>query len=413
MLPSEIKENQNAAVKKPRHLPFKNAMPAWENMKGKNKKQVKSNMAGASGSDVTLESEDFVLSVSDLLDAKNSEACDSNEVPSDVPLSIASTRRKQSPIVLPKKQFDILQERIKSEIENLQCLEVTDEKGKEKAEEENNDDDDDDDLGSDIQYLPEPERRKRMLKNTKVATSSRTDESRVKRSQKSKSKSLKTKLNKLLAMEEEQANVITIDLTKENSPQPETEVVKTDYEVADTYAVLDLDYGAKIDWGDNEPNEKKTDTKHSSTKETALVNVNIDQSKLTSETSKKITDIKNRIARSISIGLSNKEEQSSKSEKKQGDIPNSRTESACDPSESGDDAEAAELANLRCTSERAEVVAEREKRRRRRCADYPGFAFGSSMFSSDTMMKFSIIRNELHNIMNTQLKRVCKLFCFC
>lgn len=72
-----------------------------------------------------------------------------------------------------------------------------------------------------------------------------------------------------------------------------------------------------------------------------------------------------------------------------------------------EDAEAEELSRLRCPSERTEVLAERETRRRkRRCADYPGLAFGSSIFSSDTLMKFSIIRNELHNIMNTQLKRV-------
>lgn len=69
------------------------------------------------------------------------------------------------------------------------------------------------------------------------------------------------------------------------------------------------------------------------------------------------------------------------------------------------DPEIEELSKLRCTSEMTEVVAEREKRRNRRCADYPGLAF-SSIFSSDTLMKFSIIRNELHNIMNTQLKRV-------
>lgn len=71
------------------------------------------------------------------------------------------------------------------------------------------------------------------------------------------------------------------------------------------------------------------------------------------------------------------------------------------------DPELAEWSKLRCTSERTEVVAEREHRRQnRRCADYPGLAFGRSIFSSDTMMKFSIIKNELHNIMNTQLKRV-------
>ncbi|VEN38739.1 unnamed protein product [Callosobruchus maculatus] len=71
-----------------------------------------------------------------------------------------------------------------------------------------------------------------------------------------------------------------------------------------------------------------------------------------------------------------------------------------------EDPELEELSKLRCTSEMTEVVAEREKRRNRRCADYPGLAFASSIFSSDTLMKFSIIRNELHNIMNTQLKRV-------
>lgn len=71
-----------------------------------------------------------------------------------------------------------------------------------------------------------------------------------------------------------------------------------------------------------------------------------------------------------------------------------------------EDPETAELARLRCTSVCTEVLAERESRRRRRCADYPGLAFGSSIFSSDTMMKFSIIKNELQNIKNTALKRV-------
>ncbi|XP_022209894.2 pre-mRNA-splicing factor CWC22 homolog isoform X7 [Drosophila obscura] len=71
-----------------------------------------------------------------------------------------------------------------------------------------------------------------------------------------------------------------------------------------------------------------------------------------------------------------------------------------------DDNQSAEWSKLRCTSEAAEIVAEREARRNKgRCADYPGLAFGRSIFSSDTMMKFNIIRNELHNIMNTQLKR--------
>lgn len=71
-----------------------------------------------------------------------------------------------------------------------------------------------------------------------------------------------------------------------------------------------------------------------------------------------------------------------------------------------DDPDAAEWAKLRCTSDSTEVVAEREARRQRRCADYPGLAFGGSIFGTDTMMKFNIIRNELHNIMKNQLKRV-------
>lgn len=74
--------------------------------------------------------------------------------------------------------------------------------------------------------------------------------------------------------------------------------------------------------------------------------------------------------------------------------------------EEEDDDEMAELAKLRCTSERTEVVAEREIRRQKKCADYPGLAFGRSIFSSDSMMKFNIIRNELQNIMNNQLRRV-------
>merc|ERR1712122_34780 len=71
--------------------------------------------------------------------------------------------------------------------------------------------------------------------------------------------------------------------------------------------------------------------------------------------------------------------------------------------------ETAELSRLRCTSIRTEEIAEKQQRRadrRNRCADYPGLAFGSAAFGSETMMKFNIIKNELHNIMRSQLKRV-------
>lgn len=70
-----------------------------------------------------------------------------------------------------------------------------------------------------------------------------------------------------------------------------------------------------------------------------------------------------------------------------------------------------DYSKLRCSSVTTEELAEREKarskRRQNRCPDYPGLAFGAAMgFGSDTMMKFNIIKNELHNIMRSQLKRV-------
>uniref|UniRef100_T1JFS6 Tropomyosin n=1 Tax=Strigamia maritima TaxID=126957 RepID=T1JFS6_STRMM len=69
------------------------------------------------------------------------------------------------------------------------------------------------------------------------------------------------------------------------------------------------------------------------------------------------------------------------------------------------DPEFEELSRLRCASVSTEVLSDRHKRRKNRCADYPGLAFGGSVFSSNTLMKFSVIANELHNITNVQLKR--------
>lgn len=74
-----------------------------------------------------------------------------------------------------------------------------------------------------------------------------------------------------------------------------------------------------------------------------------------------------------------------------------------------EDDEVEELSRLRCPSVATEVVAAAEQRRRerqRRCADYPGLSLGTSIFSSDTIMKLNIIKNELHNILNSQLRRV-------
>lgn len=84
-----------------------------------------------------------------------------------------------------------------------------------------------------------------------------------------------------------------------------------------------------------------------------------------------------------------------------------------DSSEDEDDDEHEQLARLRCRSVQTEVLAERQRLRNRRNNQYPGLAFGSSIFSSNTMMKFSVIANELHNIMNVQLKRVSWFHVFC
>jgi hypothetical protein len=62
-------------------------------------------------------------------------------------------------------------------------------------------------------------------------------------------------------------------------------------------------------------------------------------------------------------------------------------------SEGDADDETEEWVRLRCTSLRTEEIAERDKQkkareqRRNRCADYPGLAFGSAAFGSETMMK--------------------------
>merc|ERR1711962_55524 len=102
-------------------------------------------------------------------------------------------------------------------------------------------------------------------------------------------------------------------------------------------------------------------------------------------------------------------EESSHSDIKQSDLEDNLTRSSSSGSlnaESGND-----FADLICSSKRTEEINEQEKkkqqRREKRCPDYPGLAFGAPMgFGSDTMMKFNIIKNELHNIMRSQLKRV-------
>ncbi|KAL0270718.1 UNVERIFIED_CONTAM: hypothetical protein PYX00_008027 [Menopon gallinae] len=221
--------------------------------------------------------------------------------------STAASRPKQAPIILPREQFQILQDRIKTEIQNLKFLESNiecDTKGEGAAAAAVDDDEDDvdydyEELGSDIQFLPKAERERLMLKQSLKA---KIDES----------KTLKTKVNTILALESD-ADIITIDLTKESTPPPPPAEVtaKTDESEYDSLS-LELNYGAKIDWDEN---RKIEEMKHS-----PVVSLDIDESKLTSETSKKITDIKNKIGRSLSIGLTNKEASanSEKSESKAG-----------------------------------------------------------------------------------------------
>ena len=68
--------------------------------------------------------------------------------------------------------------------------------------------------------------------------------------------------------------------------------------------------------------------------------------------------------------------------------------------------ETEELSKLRCQDISIEDVAEIQKRKRVRSANYPGLSATASIFSSDTFMRFGIIKNELHNIKRVQLKRV-------
>lgn len=77
------------------------------------------------------------------------------------------------------------------------------------------------------------------------------------------------------------------------------------------------------------------------------------------------------------------------------------------PTEGDLDVDADEFSQLRCSSIQTEqVIAERNRRNNRQpSAGYPGLAFGGSIFSSGTLMRFRVIANELHNITNVQLKR--------
>nr|UEK51500.1 tropomyosin-like protein 6 [Parasacculina yatsui] len=64
------------------------------------------------------------------------------------------------------------------------------------------------------------------------------------------------------------------------------------------------------------------------------------------------------------------------------------------------------LSKLRCSGESSEIVAQRLKQRKCRSSTYPGLAFATSVFSSGTLMKFSVIKNEVHNIMCVHLRKL-------
>jgi hypothetical protein len=74
----------------------------------------------------------------------------------------------------------------------------------------------------------------------------------------------------------------------------------------------------------------------------------------------------------------------------------------CEDREEEQDAETMELAKLRCTSERTEVIAEREHRRQKRCADYPGHLY--------TNLSTSLAMSQLTKFIFTQVLHLGVLF---
>lgn len=72
-----------------------------------------------------------------------------------------------------------------------------------------------------------------------------------------------------------------------------------------------------------------------------------------------------------------------------------------------------DFANLVCTSKSNEEFSKIQRRRKGLDQPnniFPGLCLGASMFQSNSMMKFNIIGNEIHNIINVQLKRVRKFY---
>lgn len=72
----------------------------------------------------------------------------------------------------------------------------------------------------------------------------------------------------------------------------------------------------------------------------------------------------------------------------------------------GDFSSNEDLSSLRCSSLQIEEVQIRRNRNRQPSAGYPGLAFGSPMYSN-TLFKFSLIANEIKDLKQNQLKKVC------
>lgn len=87
------------------------------------------------------------------------------------------------------------------------------------------------------------------------------------------------------------------------------------------------------------------------------------------------------------------------------EIENNGRESSNDNNNNDDDDD---ISYLRCSSLQTEDIQRRRQRQNQRqsSAGYPGLAFGSPMYSN-TLFKFSIIANEIKDLKQNQLKKVC------
>ncbi|XP_055342220.1 tropomyosin isoforms c/e-like isoform X1 [Paramacrobiotus metropolitanus] len=67
--------------------------------------------------------------------------------------------------------------------------------------------------------------------------------------------------------------------------------------------------------------------------------------------------------------------------------------------------EGEDYSSVRCKSQSVEQISSQHKQAQTRKSRFPGLALGSSLMKSPAEMKFQIIGNELHNIINVHMKR--------